>query len=219
MDFQIEEPAKNEFKFNEVISLTSVKPYVLRFWETEFIQINPSQDNNGEKIYSKNDILVIKTIKKLLFTDKMSIPEAKGMLDKEIESIQAQDVSSEVEEKIVDIKGQSKDLKLALEEIINAHSIVPNSSQVNEQPIVESSNKEVEEVEVSEVVEEKIAEPKSQRSYAQKSSSLAQKLKLDFKYHNRELSNQDIVNLVNSKKKLAKLLGQIEDLESKYNWA
>lgn len=215
MDFQIEEPAKNEFKFNEVISLTSVKPYVLRFWQTEFIQINPSQDNNGEKIYSKNDILVIKTIKKLLFTDKMSIPEAKRVLDKEIEMIQSQDVSTEAEDKVVDIKGQSKDLKHALEEIINAHSIAPQTIEVEADT---APAEEVESLEVNETIAEENVEPTTQRSYATKSSSLAQKLKLDFKYHNRELSNQDIVNLVNSKKKLAKLLGQIEDLEAKYNW-
>jgi DNA-binding transcriptional MerR regulator len=64
VDFQIQTPQKEEFKFNEVISLTSVKPYVLRFWETEFIQINPKLNNDGDKIYSKEDILVIKTIKK-----------------------------------------------------------------------------------------------------------------------------------------------------------
>jgi t-SNARE complex subunit (syntaxin) len=108
---------------------------------------------------------------------------------------------------------------LALEEIINAHSI-----QSSEQEIVESKK----EAPIQEAIPEQVAatniSPKvetseSIRNYAHKSSSLAQKLKLDFKYHNRELSNQDIVNLVNSKKKLSKLLGQIEEIESKYNWS
>lgn len=32
----IEIPNKSAFKLNEVCSITGVKPYVLRFWESEF---------------------------------------------------------------------------------------------------------------------------------------------------------------------------------------
>jgi len=219
VDFQISEPAKKEFKFNEVISLTSVKPYVLRFWETEFIQINPSTNSEGEKIYTKDDILVIKAIKKLLFTDKMAIPEAKGALDKELELINSSAVLSEDDNEVVDIEGQSNDLKMALEEIINSHAI-PNTESSNTKKIEVAETEDVINTEVitdsDEVAME--AESVTERVYANRTNSLAKKLKLEFKTHDRQLSNQDIVNLVNSKKKLSKLLGQITTLEEKYNW-
>lgn len=231
MDFQIQEPQKKEFKFNEVVSLTDVKPYVLRFWETEFIQINPVKNDNGDKIYAKRDILVIKTIKKLLFTDKLSIPEAKNVLDKELDMIEAAPVETTPEE-VVDVKEQSKDLKMALEEIINAHSLTTPAPAADNSNTVEpaseefSSEEETLNVEPIEAQEEAMLEVQPEvevttnsREYAKRSTSLANKLKLEFKTHNRELSNQDIVNLVNSKRKLAKLLGQIETLEEKYNWA
>ncbi|MAX67423.1 MAG: MerR family transcriptional regulator [Bacteriovoracaceae bacterium] len=74
---------KTEYKFNEVTSLTAVKPYVLRFWESEFDQINPITLDSGQKIYSKSDIESIEKIKKLLFESKMSIQEVKAVFEKE----------------------------------------------------------------------------------------------------------------------------------------
>lgn len=71
---------KSSYQFNEVTSLTGVKPYVLRFWESEFTQISPILTDEGTKNYSKEDIEVIKQIKGLLFDEKLSIPQAKQVL-------------------------------------------------------------------------------------------------------------------------------------------
>jgi DNA-binding transcriptional MerR regulator len=68
------------FQFNEVADQTGVKPYVLRFWESEFEQINPYTSEAGDKIYSKKDLEVIHSIKFLLFEKKLSIQEAKNEL-------------------------------------------------------------------------------------------------------------------------------------------
>jgi DNA-binding transcriptional MerR regulator len=70
-------PNKSNFKFQELTPITGVKPYVLRFWETEFHEINPISSEKGEKIYARSDVEAILRIKKLLFEDKLSIPEAK----------------------------------------------------------------------------------------------------------------------------------------------
>lgn len=78
-------PQKNEYKFKEITSLTGVKPYVLRFWESEFIQIHPKIDEAGQKIYSSQDLEYIKRIKELLFTEKLSIPKAKALLEEEFQ--------------------------------------------------------------------------------------------------------------------------------------
>lgn len=70
-------PNKSNFKFQELTPITGVKPYVIRFWETEFPEINPVSSEGGQKIYSRSDVESILKIKKLLFEDKLSIPEAK----------------------------------------------------------------------------------------------------------------------------------------------
>jgi DNA-binding transcriptional MerR regulator len=73
-------PNKNLFKMNEVCSITGVKPYVLRFWETEFDEIDPSVSESGQKLFSHSDIEVIVLIKKLLFEDKKTIQSTKSEL-------------------------------------------------------------------------------------------------------------------------------------------
>ena len=81
MSNQIEIPNKSHFKLNEVCSLTGVKPYVLRFWESEFDHISPVLSSSGQKLFEHKDIEAIAFIKKLLFEDKMSIEKAKAALD------------------------------------------------------------------------------------------------------------------------------------------
>ncbi len=69
-------PPKSNFKFQELPAITGVKPYVLRFWESEFPEIRPVTDEAGEKRYARADVETIMRIKDLLFDRKMSIAEA-----------------------------------------------------------------------------------------------------------------------------------------------
>jgi len=71
-------PNKELFKLNEVCGLLGVKPYVLRFWESEFPEIDPTVTDDGVKNYSQEDIEAVALIKKLLFEDKLTIEKAKG---------------------------------------------------------------------------------------------------------------------------------------------
>ncbi len=80
MDRTIVIPNKSSFKINEVCSITGVKPYVLRFWETEFDQVSPDLSCSGQKLFSYRDIEFIVLIKKLLFEDKKTIEDAKTEL-------------------------------------------------------------------------------------------------------------------------------------------
>tara|TARA_Y100000768_G_C23990847_1_gene692709 strand:- start:10808 stop:11353 length:546 start_codon:yes stop_codon:yes gene_type:complete len=82
--------SSNDYAFKELSSLTGVKPYVLRFWESEFEEISPSLREDGSKAYSEKDRESVERIKDLLFGQKLSIQEAKGMLqtalkEKEVE--------------------------------------------------------------------------------------------------------------------------------------
>jgi DNA-binding transcriptional MerR regulator len=77
METSMSIPAKSSFKFGELASLTGVKPYVLRFWETEFEEIKPLAAEDGSKTYSRSDVETILRIKSLLFDNKLSLQEAK----------------------------------------------------------------------------------------------------------------------------------------------
>ncbi len=85
MNFELLSSNKNNYKFNEITSISGVKPYVLRFWESEFDQICPTITEDGQKTYSRQDLDNINRIKALLFGEKLSIPEAKKRLDSEIQ--------------------------------------------------------------------------------------------------------------------------------------
>ncbi len=70
-------PNKSNFRFEELSVITGVKPYVIRFWETEFPEIAPVSSDGGSKLYARKDVEAILKVKKLLFEDKMTIHEAK----------------------------------------------------------------------------------------------------------------------------------------------
>jgi DNA-binding transcriptional MerR regulator len=120
MDFEIQAPEKSTYKFNEVTSITGVKPYVLRFWESEFDQIDPEINDHGQKFYRPSDLEVIQKIKNLLFEEKLSIPEAKLKLI-EKDTIDSSKIEKDVFSP-VNLESKSSDLKLALEQIIATHS-------------------------------------------------------------------------------------------------
>jgi DNA-binding transcriptional MerR regulator len=73
-------PHKSSFKFGELTSLTGIKPYVIRFWETEFSELNPIVAEDGQKTYSRADVETLLKIKTLLFEHKLSLQEAKAAI-------------------------------------------------------------------------------------------------------------------------------------------
>lgn len=65
------------YSISEVSKITSVKPYVLRYWETEFPQLKPAKNRAGNRIYRYGDIQLVLLIKKLLYSEKYTIEGAK----------------------------------------------------------------------------------------------------------------------------------------------
>ncbi len=76
----LEIPRKSMFKQDEVCQITGVKPYVLRFWESEFEEISPMISSTGSKLYEHKDLEFIMSIKRLLFEQKYTIEKAKSFL-------------------------------------------------------------------------------------------------------------------------------------------
>lgn len=68
---------KSEFNIEEVCSLLKIKPYVLRFWESEFPEVGSSTNQSGERIFAIKDIETLAFIKKLLAVEKVTIEKAK----------------------------------------------------------------------------------------------------------------------------------------------
>lgn len=86
----LEIPNKSMFKLNEVCGLTGVKPYVLRFWESEFPEIEPLLSSSGQKLYEQKDIQAIALLKQMLFTEKMNIEQAKANLASRLSEVRGE---------------------------------------------------------------------------------------------------------------------------------
>src|SRR5580693_551495 len=73
-------PAKNLFRIGEVSRLTSTKPFVLRYWETEFPMLQPVKSPKGHRLYRREDIETVFTIKRLLYDEGFTIAGARRHL-------------------------------------------------------------------------------------------------------------------------------------------
>jgi len=77
---QVQIPDKLYFKIGEVALLADVKPYVLRYWESEFSAIRPNKSRSNQRLYRKKDIELILRIKDLLYNQGFTIAGAKKIL-------------------------------------------------------------------------------------------------------------------------------------------
>ena len=73
-------PGKRYFKIGEVSELCEVKPHVLRYWEQEFPQINPVRRTGNRRYYQRQDVIVVRQIRSLLYDQGYTISGARQRL-------------------------------------------------------------------------------------------------------------------------------------------
>ncbi len=76
-------PGKRYFTIGEVSELCGVKPHVLRYWEQEFPQLKPVKRRGNRRYYQRQDVLVIRQIRALLYDQGFTIGGARNRLDGE----------------------------------------------------------------------------------------------------------------------------------------
>ena len=73
-------PGKRYFTIGEVSELCGVKPHVLRYWEQEFPQLKPVKRRGNRRYYQRQDVLIIRQIRSLLYEDGFTIGGARQKL-------------------------------------------------------------------------------------------------------------------------------------------
>ncbi len=73
-------------KIGEVSKQFDIETHVLRYWEKEFPSLKPKKNRSGQRIYSRENVALIKKIKDLLHNERYSIEGAKRVLQKEKET-------------------------------------------------------------------------------------------------------------------------------------
>jgi DNA-binding transcriptional MerR regulator len=76
-------PDKAYFRIGEVARILGVKPYVLRYWESEFKAIRPQKSRSQQRLYRRRDVELLVRIKKLLYEERFTIAGARRKLREE----------------------------------------------------------------------------------------------------------------------------------------
>lgn len=73
-------PNKRYFAIGEVSELCEVKPHVLRYWEQEFPQLKPVKRRGNRRYYQRQDVVMVRRIRELLYQDGFTIGGARQRL-------------------------------------------------------------------------------------------------------------------------------------------
>jgi DNA-binding transcriptional MerR regulator len=73
-------PTRSLFRIGEVSRLTGTKPFVLRYWETEFPTLQPVKSPKGHRLYRREDVETVRHIKRLLYDEGFTIAGARRHL-------------------------------------------------------------------------------------------------------------------------------------------
>ena len=92
---------KRFFRIGDVSRLLEIKPYVLRFWESEFSMLRPNRADSKQRIYTKEDISLLLEIKTLLHSERLTIEGAKKRLDQKYKKNSVKKYSDMSSEEIV----------------------------------------------------------------------------------------------------------------------
>ncbi|MEK6750147.1 MAG: MerR family transcriptional regulator [Pseudomonadota bacterium] len=73
-------PTKRYFTIGEVSQLCDVAPHILRYWEQEFPPLKPSKRRGNRRYYQRQDVVLIRTIRSLLYEEGYTISGARQRL-------------------------------------------------------------------------------------------------------------------------------------------
>ena len=100
-------PGKRYFTIGEVSDLCAVKPHVLRYWEQEFPQLKPVKRRGNRRYYQRQDVLIIRQIRSLLYDEGFTIGGARQRLTGE-----------EAKEDVSQSQQIIKQMRMELEEVL-----------------------------------------------------------------------------------------------------
>lgn len=109
-------PNKLYFRIGEVSDLVGVKPYVLRYWESEFNDIKPSKSKSGQRLYKRRDVEMLLRIKELLYEERFTINGARKRLREfmrsdvkeptHVEELEVEELEEVVDDPVEDVPRQ-----------------------------------------------------------------------------------------------------------------
>ena len=75
--------AKKGMRSADLCRTLDLQPYVLRYWETEFRELQSESATGGQRTYSTADVQLVRRIKQLLYEEGYTIAGARKKLEAE----------------------------------------------------------------------------------------------------------------------------------------
>jgi len=88
-------PDKLFYRIGEVARLTSLRPSILRYWETEFSVLQPHKSRSGQRLYTRKELDLVFDIRKLLYSEKLTIEGARRAMAKRSKSRMPRETSTD----------------------------------------------------------------------------------------------------------------------------
>ena len=114
VDFGAIPADKLYFRIGEVARIVGVKPYVLRYWETEFSILKPDKSPSKHRLYRRRDVETLLRIKELLHRKRFTIEGARKVLKLGKQSEPSRAMPSDELRKLREIRDQLIDLRESL---------------------------------------------------------------------------------------------------------
>lgn len=106
---------KYYYTIGEVSNLLGVKPYIIRYWETEFPGLNAIKSSGRIRKYNEQQVLLLRKIYDLLYNQRYTIEGARKVIKQERTKLQTKaketlDESLSSEKKELSVKPEIKEL-------------------------------------------------------------------------------------------------------------
>ncbi|MBL4781744.1 MAG: MerR family transcriptional regulator [Porticoccaceae bacterium] len=104
-------PSKRYFTIGEVSELCEVKPHVLRYWEQEFPSLSPLKRRGNRRYYQRQDVLLIRQIRSLLYDQGFTIGGARQRLGGETVKEEATQIRQIINQTVSELEDVLRMLK------------------------------------------------------------------------------------------------------------
>lgn len=74
-------PGEKLYRIGEVATMLGLRTSVLRFWESEFPAVAPARTDRGHRLYSEENVAVLRRVKELLHGQGMTIEGARRVME------------------------------------------------------------------------------------------------------------------------------------------
>lgn len=95
-------PEKLYFTIGEAADLCHLKNHVLRYWEQVFPALSPKKKRGNRRYYTKEEILLIREIRELLYFQGFTITGAQKVLKTKTETASARHETQDVMSELID---------------------------------------------------------------------------------------------------------------------